>query len=431
MSVSYPSEKTIPPRPHVATLGKTSREDQPLRSKPTRFERWCRAVLFGRLKLLGVGRIDLNDPEQAFRFGNDRDAELRVRITVRDFQLYRHAVFGGSLGIAESFMRGHWDCNDLLGMMRLMARNTELLTGMEQGVARLLKLVGRVGHRLARNTLAGSQRNITAHYDLSNEFFATILDPTMTYSAGIFEQPSTTLAEASLAKYERLCQLIELNQHDHLLEIGSGWGGFACYAAREYGCRVTTTTISRAQHDYALKQIELAGLSNRIELLQQDYRKLRGEYDKIVSIEMIEAVGHEFLGTFFSKCDELLRPGGSLALQVITIPDQRYENYRRSVDFIQRHIFPGGSLPSLGALLSAASARSSLHLSNLNEFGDHYARTLAHWRGNFDANLATIRELGMSERLLRAWQWYFCYCETGFREQMIGLKQIVFTKPRR
>lgn len=293
-----------------------------------------------------------------------------------------------------------------------------------------MKPVLRVGHWLTRNTLAGSQRNIAAHYDLSNDFFAAFLDPTMTYSSGIFEQPETTLAEASLAKYERLCQLLDLKPHDHLLEIGTGWGGFACYAAHEYGCRVTTTTISKAQHDFAKQQIAAAGLEKRVELLQYDYRQLQGKFDKIVSIEMIEAVGHEFLGTFFGKCDELLRPGGSLAVQAITMPEQRYQQYRRSVDFIQRYVFPGGCLPSVGALV-AATERTTLQLTMLDDFGMDYARTLELWRENFHANLDAIRELGMPERLLRTWHYYFCYCEVAFREQLIGLKQMVFVKPGR
>jgi len=430
MSVLYPSEKTSRVARHAYKLKPCGMSQPTSREAPTRFERLCRAALVARLQNVTKGQLLLADAERQFSYGTLHDDETAARIEVRDPRFYRHAALGGTMGAAEAYIRGYWESDDLIAVMRLMARNAAALSEMERGVSRLVKPLLRVGHWLTRNTLVGSQRNIAAHYDLSNEFFATFLDPTMTYSSGLFEQPETTLAEASLAKYERLCQLLDLKPHDHLLEIGTGWGGFACYAAHEYGCRVTTTTISKAQHDYAKQQIAAAGLEKRVELLRTDYRQLQGSFDKIVSIEMIEAVGHEFLGTFFGKCDELLRPGGSLALQAITMPEQRYERYRRSVDFIQRYVFPGGCLPSVGALV-AATERTSLQLTTLDDFGQDYARTLEIWRENFHANLDVIRELGMTERLLRTWHYYFCYCEAAFREQLIGLKQMVFVKPGR
>ena len=355
-------------------------------------------------------------------------ASNSVQLRVHNPRFYRDVVLGGTLGAAEAYIRGDWETDNLVNLLQFIARNTSVLSRFDLGLVRLTKSLAKCRHVFASNTVAGSKQNIAAHYDLSNDFFATFLDPTLTYSSGLFEDSQTTLADATHAKYERLCQLLELKPHDHLLEIGTGWGGFACYAAREYGCRVTTTTISQAQHDYAQQKIRDLGLQHRVELLQRDYRNLTGEYDKIVSIEMIEAVGHEFLPTFFGKCDQLLRPGGKFALQAITIPDQRYEKYRTSVDFIQRYIFPGGCLPSLGAM-TEATGRTSLLLTRLDDFATDYARTLELWREKFHQNLDVIRQLGMSERLIRTWQYYFCYCEAGFREQLIGLKQMLYVKP--
>lgn len=427
MSVLHPSEKTPSPlqrthkltQPHIGHLRNTRRASQ--------LERWCRALLFRWLEPLEQGEVTLSDCELTHRFGID--GQFNAEVEVRDPAFYRHVVLGGSLGAAEAYLRGHWDCNDLVPLLRLLARNTQTLSKLNHSFSPIMKPLAWLNHRLSRNTVSGSRRNISAHYDLSNEFFALFLDPTMTYSSGIFETPETTLTDASLAKFERLCQLLELKPHDNLLEIGTGWGAFACFAAREFGCRVTTTTISKEQHDYAQHQIERAGLTHRVTLLKQDYRQLTGSFDKLVSIEMIEAVGHEFLGTFFAKCNELLRPGGKLALQAITIPDQRYSRYRRSVDFIQRYVFPGGCLPSLGALERARCERTSLQLSACDDFAIDYARTLELWRENFSSNLIGIRELGMTERLIRTWHYYFCYCEAAFREQMIGLKQMLYIKP--
>jgi cyclopropane-fatty-acyl-phospholipid synthase len=284
-------------------------------------------------------------------------------------------------------------------------------------------------HALRRNTKSGSQRNIAAHYDLGNEFFQLFLDPTLTYSSGIFETPKATMEEASIAKYERLCQKLRLGSEDHVLEIGTGWGGFALHAAGRHGCRVTTTTISRSQYQLACKRVEQAGLADRIEVLLEDYRDLSGSYDKLVSIEMIEAVGHEQLETFFDVCGERLKPDGVMVLQGITVPDKDFEAHVRSIDFIKRYIFPGGELVSVGAMNDAASRASGLRLTHLEDLTPHYAETLRRWRSRMFENLPRMRDLGLDDRFLRMWEFYLYYCEGGFEERSIGLVQAVFENP--
>ena len=275
---------------------------------------------------------------------------------------------------------------------------------------------------------SGSRRNIAAHYDLGNEFFELFLDPTLTYSSGIFETPEATMEEASIAKYERLCQKLRIGPDDHVLEIGTGWGGFALHAAGRYGCRVTTTTISRRQYELASKRVDEAGLADRIEVLLEDYRDLSGSYDKLVSIEMIEAVGHEQLDTFFGVCGERLKPDGVMALQAITVPDKDFEAHARSVDFIKRYIFPGGELVSVGSVNAAASRATDLRLTHLEDLTPHYAETLRRWRTRMFQNLPRMRALGLDDRFLRMWEFYLCYCEGGFEERSIGLVQAVLEK---
>jgi cyclopropane-fatty-acyl-phospholipid synthase len=284
-------------------------------------------------------------------------------------------------------------------------------------------------HWLRRNTRSGSRRNIAAHYDLSNEFFALMLDRTMTYSSGLFESPHASLEEASLAKYDRICRKLRLRSSDHVLEIGCGWGGFAAHAAREYGCRVTATTVSRQQFDFARERLHQEGLSGRVELLLQDYRDLKGCYDRLVSIEMIEAVGERYLDVFFAQCNRLTKPDGAMALQAITIPDHRYDRYRRSVDFIQRYVFPGGFLPSISAIGKSLQRGTDFRLDHLEDFGLHYAETLRIWRENFWANIQQVRRLGFDDRFVRTWHYYLCYCEAAFRERQIGVCQLTLARP--
>jgi len=433
MSLLSPSVKThqssrqtdalrIPSRPHDRT--------QACGLRISTLDRICRSALLRKLRHISHGQLNVCERAQHNAYGSPAGKDLTATIQVNDCRFYRHCIAGGSLGAAESYMRGYWDCDDLVSLMRVMAHNRDALEVLGAGLAKLSAPVQWLWRLKNRNSRAGSRRNITAHYDLSNEFFAEFLDESMTYSGGLFEYPDASLRDASLAKYDRLCRLVNLNERDHLLEIGTGWGGFACYAASQYGARITTTTISQAQFEYANRRVAALGLADRVTVLKQDYRDLQGKYDKLVSIEMIEAVGHEFLGTYFSQCQRLLKPGGLFSLQAITIPDQRYDSYRKSVDFIQRYIFPGGCLPSLGAIVKASAQNSDFQVAEISDFAEHYAETLTRWRDNFHRNLDKIQRLGMSEHFLRGWHYYFCYCEGAFREQMIGLAQILFRKPQ-
>jgi cyclopropane-fatty-acyl-phospholipid synthase len=287
-----------------------------------------------------------------------------------------------------------------------------------------------LAHWLNRNDKNGSRRNIAAHYDLGNRFFELFLDDTMAYSCGIFANAGTSLLEASTAKFDAACSKLDLKAGQHLLEIGTGWGGLAIHAARHYGCHVTTTTISREQYDFSRERVERAGLGDRITLLLEDYRDLRGQYDALVSIEMIEAVGHQYLGTYFRRCSDLLRPTGAMLLQAITIRDQFYEQARRSVDFIKRFIFPGAFIPSVQSLVSSVARSSDMKLFHLEDIGPHYARTLKIWRERFLARQAEVRAQGYPERFVRMWEFYLCYCEGGFEERQLGDVQMLLTKPR-
>jgi cyclopropane-fatty-acyl-phospholipid synthase len=382
-----------------------------------------------QLTKLNFGQLTVVDRSGAFEFGRVGTTNQTATITVHDRRFYRAVVLGGGLGAAEAYIRGDWDSADLTAAMRVLARNMEATAGVEKGTARLLNALRSASNWLRRNTRAGSKRNIAAHYDLSNDFFALMLDPTMTYSSGVFPSVTATLEEASMEKYDRICRKLKLTPQDHVLEIGTGWGGFAEHAARRYGCRVTTTTISDQQHAYAANRFREVGLQDRVTLLKDDYRDLSGQYDKLVSIEMIEAVGEKFLPGYFAKCSELLKPHGMMVLQAITIPDHRYDSYRKSVDFIQRYIFPGGFLPSMGAITNCLGCATDFRFSHAEDFGPHYAETLAHWRQNFWQSIEGVKSLGFDERFIRTWQYYLCYCEAGFHERQIGVSQILLTKP--
>jgi cyclopropane-fatty-acyl-phospholipid synthase len=390
----------------------------------------ARRAVLSRLGGLREGRLTLIEGACERQFGvasNLRDPG--ATITVHDSSFWSDVAFGGSIGAAESYIENAWSVDDLTAAVRVFARNLGVLDTMEGGLARATVPLRRMMHRLNRNTRGGSRRNIAAHYDLGNEFFALLLDPTLMYSSAIFERDGMTLEEAQLARLDRICRKLALRPHEHLLEIGSGWGALAIYAAQHYGCRVTTTTISRRQWELARERVAAAGLTGRITVLLEDYRDLRGQYDKLVSIEMVEAVGHEFYETYFNCCGRLLRPNGLMLLQAITITDQRYEQARQCVDFIQRYIFPGSTIPSITALLSAAARGSDLRLLHLEDIGPHYARTLAAWRQNFLRNRAAIGALGFTESFQRMWEFYLCYCEGGFEERTIGDAQLLLAKP--
>jgi cyclopropane-fatty-acyl-phospholipid synthase len=394
-------------------------------------QRLARQALHAALGRIGEGELRLIDVDGERRFGRPTALyPLSATLRIFDARFYVDAAFGGSVGAGESYIRGSWNCDDLTALVRIMVRNREAMTGLESGLARLSRPLLRLFHHLNRNTRSGSARNIAAHYDLGNELYALMLDETMAYSCGIFEHPHATLLDASRAKFDAVCRKLALGPMDHLLEIGTGWGGLALHAARHYGCRVTTTTISRAQYEFARERIARAGLADRITLLLEDYRDLRGRYDKLVSIEMVEAVGARFLETYFRCCASLLTPQGAMLLQAITIQDQLYQDALRSVDFIQRYIFPGSFIPSVSALAGALAAASDLKISHLEDIGPHYARTLHEWRRNVFAHRTEIRALGYPESFVRMWEFYLCYCEGGFEERQLGDVQLLLTKPR-
>jgi cyclopropane-fatty-acyl-phospholipid synthase len=387
---------------------------------------WRRAVL-GRLARLRSGTLTLHDGEDELLLGRPAADALSARIAVRNPRFWRRVALGGSVAAGESYADGDWDADDLTAVVRLFARNEEALAGMERGLALLCRPAAAAFAALRRNTRAGSRRNIADHYDLGNDFFALMLDPSMTYSSGVFE-PGATLEEASLRKLDLLCRKLDLRPSDHLLEIGGGWGSMALHAAVRYGCRVTTTTISRAQWELARERVREAGLAERVTVLLSDYRDLSGRHDKVVSVEMIEAIGADQYRTFFERCGALLAPGGLLALQAITITDRRFERARREVDFIKRHVFPGSCIPSVTALVGAATRASDLGLRHLEDFTPHYARTLAAWRANLEARRAEVERLA-DDRFRRLWHFYLCYCEGGFRERSIGVVQMLFARP--
>jgi cyclopropane-fatty-acyl-phospholipid synthase len=395
----------------------------------TRLQRLGRSALLKQLQRLQEGEIVIAEGGVLRRFGV-HDGPLSVRIDVANPQFWADTAFGGSVGAAESFMQGHWRCEQLTNLVRIMVLNRDVLHDMEGGIALLSAPLRRVLHWLNRNSKTGSRRNIAAHYDLGNELFRLFLDDTMAYSCGIFERPDATLHDASVAKFDAACRKLQLSERDHLLEIGTGWGGLAIHAARRYGCRVTTTTISRAQFELARERVRAAGLAERIELLLTDYRDLTGQYDKLVSIEMVEAVGHQYLETYLAKCSSLLKPHGAMLLQAITIQDQIYADALRNVDFIQRYIFPGSFIPSVTALARASTRATDMKIVRLDDIGPHYATTLRLWREAFCANLDKIRALGYAEDFIRLWDYYLCYCEGGFAERQLGDVQMLMTKPR-
>jgi cyclopropane-fatty-acyl-phospholipid synthase len=381
-----------------------------------------------RLSRLNSGSIELQDEAGRAVFGCD-DASAQARILVHSPEFYRKTVLGGGLGFAESYIDGDWDSPDLSELLRVFVRDISIAHENDRGLARLRVPLLRFGSFVHRNTLRGSRRNIAAHYDLGNEFFALFLDDTMTYSSGIFYTPDDTLRDASLNKLDRICRKLRLAPGQHVLETGTGWGSFAIHAARNYGCRVTTTTISKRQHEIAKQRIEEAGLADQVTLLLEDYRDLRGSYDKVVSIEMIEAVGHDFLGTYLGACSRLLQPDGQMLLQVISMPDQRYKSYLRTSDFIRKHVFPGSCCPSLSAIQNAVAKSTDMRCVQYEDITPHYAATLEQWRLRFEESIDRVRELGYPEEFVRMWRYYLSYCIAGFAERYIGVGQMMLNKP--
>ena len=396
--------------------------------KPTRLDRLAERAVLGRLAGIVEGRLTLLDGDAEHHFGAS-DAELSATITITDPRFYADVAFGGAIGGGEAYIRGYWHADSLTNVVRVLARNRHVLERMDVGAARLTRPLQKVFHWMNRNTRHGSRRNISAHYDLGNDFFELWLDSRMMYSAAIFEEPGMSLDAAQIAKLDRICRKLKLQEGDRLLEIGTGWGGLAIHAARHYGCHVTTTTISEKQFAYARQRVIEEGLEDRITLLIRDYRDLEGTYDKLVSVEMFEAVGHRYHATFFRKCCDLLTPEGLMVLQTITIADQRYEAARRSVDFIQRYIFPGGCLPSVTSMNRTMTAHTDLRITHAEDIGPHYATTLRHWHDRLFERIDEVRKLGYSNEFIRMWQYYLCYCEGGFIERAIGNVQMIAARP--
>jgi cyclopropane-fatty-acyl-phospholipid synthase len=398
---------------------------------PSRFARGlaglARKAVFSQLGKIERGRVTVIEGGDRRTFGAGNGPQ--ATITVCDPAFYTDMVFGGSIGAGEAFMSGYWACDDLTALVRVVVLNRTLLTEMEGGLAAVAQPLHWLLHALRKNTQEGSRRNIEAHYDLGNDFYQLWLDRSMTYSCNIFPREDATLEEAARAKYDRICRKLRLGPKDRVLEIGTGWGGFALHAAKHYGCRVTTTTISRQQHQWAGELFAREGVADRVELLFEDYRDLKGKFDRLVSIEMIEAVGHHFLDDYLRVCADRLRDDGVMALQAIVIEDQAYEAQIRSVDFIRRYIFPGGFIPSIEAIIRSLTRATDLRLFHLEDITPHYARTLRIWRERFLAGVEAVRALGYPETFIRMWEYYLCYCEGAFLERYIGDVQMVLAKP--
>jgi len=392
----------------------------------------ARSLVLKKFSAMSRGALTIYDIDnEVHRFGqaDQLAAEPIAEIRVVNSRVYRRIALNGIIGAAEAFMEGDWITPDLVSVVRFMVFNLAELERVNQQRSLPNRIALRLMNWLNRNSISQSRENIAAHYDLGNDFFEIFLDPTMMYSSALFERPEMTLEQASNAKLDALCRKLQLQPSDHLVEIGTGWGGMAIYAAKHYGCRVTTTTISQEQFDFALSQVKEQGLEGQVTVLKKDYRDLTGKYDKLVSIEMIEAVGYQYFQQYFNKCSSLLTPDGLMALQAITITDQRYERAKDTVDFIKRYIFPGGCLPSVTAISQHVSSDTDMIITSLDDITQDYAETLKHWREAFFENLDRVKALGFDERFIRMWEYYLCYCEGGFRERVIGTVQMVLAKP--
>ncbi len=394
---------------------------------PPGFEKALKWVVHKKLKGLSHGFIEIDEGNVVTSFG-DPSSSVKCRIQIHNPKFYTLVALEGSIGAGESYIHGYWDCDNLTNLIRIFILNRESMTAIESGWAKISYPFLKIYHSTRKNTVTGSSNNIEAHYDLGNDFFSLFLDETMTYSCGIFANETSTMKEASIEKYDRICRKLKLNADDHIIEIGTGWGSFAIHAVQNYGCRVTTTTISKNQYSYARERVEKLGLSERIKVQLKDYRLLEGQYDKLVSIEMIEAVGHEFYQDFFKVCSRLLKDDGQVLIQAITIRDQIYDAARRSVDFIQRFIFPGSCIPSILQLSHVASHHTDLNMIHLEDITQNYPPTLRYWRDQMKLNEATILKAGYPPAIIRMWNFYLAYCEGGFIERNVGDVQMMFAK---
>ncbi|WP_444945238.1 class I SAM-dependent methyltransferase [Microbulbifer sp. VTAC004] len=393
--------------------------------------RLARRLVLSKMRVIDRGHLLIEEGVNKYRFGQPIDqACVRAHIKVLDGSAYVQVLLNGTIGSGEAYMQGDWTSPCLLSVIRLMVDNMDLIEDMDGRWSQLPRMFLRGLHRLNSNNPNGSRRNIAAHYDLGNEFFQLFLDKTMLYSSAIFPSEKTPLFDASVHKMGHICQKLQLEANDHLLEIGTGWGAMAIFAAKHYGCRVTTATISEEQYDYAQKWVQKEGLQDKVSVLLQDYRDLQGSFDKLVSIEMVEAVGHEYHRKFFSTCSHLLKDNGLMVMQAITIQDQRYQQYRKEVDFIQRYIFPGGCLPSNQVVAHHVATATDMQMVDLEDITIHYAHTIRHWREAFLKQVDAMQALGFDERFIRMWEFYLCYCEGGFMQRVISAAQFIFAKPR-
>jgi len=393
-------------------------------------ENLAQSLLEKRLCKLPRGMLVIEGLSETKSFGSKNAlTDISARIVIHDSSAYRDIAFGGSIGAAEAYMLGKWSSPDLVDLVRLMSVNIDFLNVLDDSKPLALRLFDKACHWLNRNTTSKARENISAHYDLSNDFFELFLDPQMMYSSAMFPRAEAGLNEAAVYKLDVICRKLDLQATDHLLEIGSGWGGLAIHAAKNYGCRVTTTTISEQQYEAACARVAEAGLQDLVSVIFKDYRDLEGSYDKLVSVEMVEAVGHEFYKQYFGACAALLKPDRLMLMQAITVPDQRYRYACNSVDFIQRYIFPGGSLPGHEVVMSSINRHTDMQMVDMQEIGEDYARTLEVWRQRFLARLDDVRALGFDDVFIRMWDFYLCYCQGAFEERVIGTSQFLFARP--
>ncbi len=391
-------------------------------------DRSAKKILIGLLSNLTQSQLTFIDNDETILLG-DSNASLKAIVQINNPKTYKRILLGGSIAAGESYIDGWWTSPDLTKVIQVLGREQGIREGLEKSFTKVLTMPKWVYHKARKNTKAGSKKNILAHYDLGNDMYKTFLDKEMMYSSAIYPHQGASLDEAQLHKLDTICQRLELKPGETLLEIGTGRGALAIYAAQHYGVQVTTTTISDAQFDYAKERVEELGLGDKITLLSKDYRELEGKYDKLVSIEMIEAVGHEYLSSFFETCNQHLKPEGKMLIQAITISDQRYDQYRKGVDFIQRYIFPGGCLPSINVMADNVANKTDMVITGLHDIGQDYAKTLKHWFERFDAQLSDIKRMGYGDDFIRLWQFYLCYCEGAFLERTISTVQLVAAKP--
>lgn len=380
-------------------------------------------------KEIKMGCLIIEDGNEHYEFG-DLASKHKAKIIIHSTSFYSCVFSHGENGIAEAYINGYWSCSDLSSVLLIGIKNNDISKQMSSWRSKIVSAIFKLDHYRNRNSKEGSKKNILSHYDLGNSFFKEFLDPTMTYSCGVFKTEKSTMEEASIHKIDLLCRKLDLSADDHLIEIGTGWGAFAIHAAKNYGCNVTTTTISDSQFEYALEKIKQENLTHKITLLKKDYRELNGQFDKLVSVEMIEAVGHEYMNVFFKTCNRLLKPNGLMAIQAITIQDQNYHNARNNIDFIKRYIFPGSCIPSNEIMIQHLSKETDMVLRDAHDIGLDYARTLRLWQKEFNQNSHKIKAIGLSEAFLRLWNYYFSYCEAGFLERHISATQMVFAKPK-